>query len=168
MNMLNEIFLGKDHPFNLDSKDVIKLTGEQRREIMFQARNSLVKKTFYSGFAITAIGSVIYFRLSTGCFPSDIADIIGYTLLGSACSFLGGLISIGIGEFYSFYRGICNGLFDLRYIHIPTISNHTSSTNTDNYNSVPSINCYQDTYRYENSIAYNSHQQFLASRPWRY
>lgn len=113
LDELDEFFLGKYHPFRLSFAAVSALPDEKRRKIMTELQTSWGWKAFYGGLGATCIASVIYFRLKLGHFPTDIGNIIGYGVLTTAVSVLGGAISGVIGEISTICRGVWNELLTI-------------------------------------------------------
>lgn len=170
LNRLDEFLLGVDHPLRLTSDAVSKLTAEKRRDIMYELQERWGWKFFNMGMVSTFLMSILYIRREVGYFPSDLGSIVGFGLLTSATSVLGGAISGCVGTILAIGRGMWNGIikpedFQFNYSSNNYLSNNYSS-NISSYSAVSSKNCYQTSNDYKNSLAYARHQEFLASRPW--
>ncbi len=174
LDQLDEFFLGTDHPFLLTSEAVSKLTTEERRNIMYQLQDSWGQKFFYVGLGSSLLLSILYIRKEVGYFPSDLGSVVGFGLLTSATSLLGGAISGCVGTILAIGRGMWRGLIspnDFQFGYLGTIPDFSSNNySTNSYSSYQSTGNNKDWYQtsndYKNSIAYARHQEFLASRPW--
>lgn len=116
LSKIDEFFLGMDHPFRLSSDVVYAMTDKQRKDIMSQLHDNYTWKGFYIGTGLTCVLFVAYIRLEVGYFPLDIGSVVGYSILTSGTSLLGGVIGTGLGSFFSISRGIWNGLISAKEI----------------------------------------------------